>query len=139
MTVSRTPRCNHFRGGDFFAQHFGNGAQQAGAYNRVVLRQNLQGHMFVDDLRHQVAQLVELVNVARIHQHAVGQGTRLVTAGLVSLVEQRADFRILGEHHAVEVSDQGFATAFQQWHSGFDDGTVLDAKHKMSPRQQGFS
>jgi hypothetical protein len=36
------------------------------------------------------------------------------------------------------VSDQGFATAFQQRHSGFDDGTVLDAKHKVTPEQQGF-
>jgi hypothetical protein len=76
-------------------------------------------------LRNQVAQLVELVNVPRVHQDAIGQRTRLVTAGLVSLVEQRADFRVLGEHHAVEVSDQRLAAAFQQRHGGLDDCTVL--------------
>ncbi|MNF97276.1 hypothetical protein D3C84_800970 [compost metagenome] len=94
--------------------------------------------MLVDDLRHQVAQLVELVDMACVHQHTVGQCTRLVTRGLVGLVEQRADLRVLGQHHAVEVGDQGFATAFQQRHSGFNDGTVLDAKHKVTPEQRGF-
>jgi hypothetical protein len=57
----------------------------------------------------------------------------------VGLIEQRAHFWIFGEHHAVEVSDQCLATAFQQRHSGFDDGTVLGAKHKVTPGQQGFS
>jgi hypothetical protein len=93
-----------------------------------MLRQDLQGHVLVDDLRHQVAQLVELVDVPCVHQHAIGQGTRLVAAGLVGLVEQRAHLRVFGEHHAVEVGDQRFAAAFQQGHSGFDDGTVLGAK-----------
>ena len=138
MTVSRAPSRDHFRRRDFFAQDFGDCAQQAGADNRVVLRQNLQGHVLVDDLGHQVAQLVELVDMARIHQYAISQGARLVTAGLVSLVEQWAHLRILGEHHAVEVGDQGFAAAFQQRYSGFDDGTVLGAKHKVTPGQRGF-
>ncbi|MNG23179.1 hypothetical protein D3C84_1077540 [compost metagenome] len=89
--------------------------------------------MLVDDLGHQVAQLVELVDVARIHQYAVGERPWLVTAGLVGLVEQRADLRVFGEHHAVEVSDQRFATAFEQRHGGFDDGTVLNAQHKVTP------
>jgi hypothetical protein len=90
LTVGRAPGAHHLRRGDLVAQHFGNGAQQAGADDRVVLRQDLQGHVLVDDLRHQVAQLVELVDVAGVHQHAIGQGARLVTAGLVRLVEQRA-------------------------------------------------
>ena len=94
-----------------------------------MLRQNLQGHVLVDDLGHQVAQLVQLVDMPRVHQHAIGQGAGLVTAGLVGLVEQRADFRVLGQHHAIEMGDQRFAAAFQQGHSGFDDCTVLGTKH----------
>ena len=138
MTVGRAPGGHHLRRGDLVTQHFGDGAQQAAADDRVVFRQNLQGHVLVDDLGHQVAQLVELVDVPRIHQDAVGQGTGLIAAGLVGLVEQRADFRVFGEHHAVEVSDQGFATAFQQRHGGFDDCTVLNAKHKVTPELLGF-
>ncbi|MNP20924.1 hypothetical protein D3C76_1135240 [compost metagenome] len=94
--------------------------------------------MLVDDLGHQVAQLVELVDMARIHQYAVGQGTRLITTGLVGLVEQRADFRVFGEHHAVEVRDQRLTTAFEQRHGGFDDGTVLSAQHKVTPGLLGL-
>jgi hypothetical protein len=36
------------------------------------------------------------------------------------------------------VSDQRFATAFKQWHSGLDDGTVLNAQHKVTPGQRVF-
>ncbi|MNF97308.1 hypothetical protein D3C84_801340 [compost metagenome] len=138
MTVRRAPGAHHFRRGNLVTQHFGNRTQQAGADNRVVFREDLQRHVLVDDLGHQVAQLVELIDVARIHQHAVGQGARLITGGLVRLVEQRADFRVFGEHHAVKMRDQCFAAAFQQRHSGFDDGTVLNAKHKVTPERLGF-
>ncbi|MNI65991.1 hypothetical protein D3C73_1215300 [compost metagenome] len=94
--------------------------------------------MLVDDLGHQVAQLVELIDVAGVHQHTIGQGARLVAGSLVGLVEQRAHFWILGQHHAIEVGDQRFTTAFQQRHSGFDDGTVLNAEHRVTPGQRGF-
>ena len=138
LTVGSPPGGHHFRCGDLVAQHFGDGSQQAGADNRVMFRENLQGDVLVDDLGHQVAQLVELVDVPRIHQDTVGQSARLITAGLVGLVEQRANFRILGQHHAVEMSDQCFATAFQQGHGGFDDCTVLNAKHKATPDLLGL-
>ena len=130
MPVRRAPRAHDFRRSDLVAEHFGDGTQQAGANNRVVLREDLQGDVLVDDLRHQIAQLVELIDVPGVHQHAIGQGTWLVAAGLMRLIEQRAHLRVFGEHHAVEVGDQRFTAAFQQRHSGFDDGTILDAKHK---------
>ena len=130
LVVSRPPGAQHFRGSDVAAQHFFDGAQQALANNRVVLRQDLQRHVLVDDLGHQITQLVELVNVSRIHQYTSGQRTRLVTAGLVGLIKQRPDLWVLREHHAVEVCNQRFPAAFQQRHSGFDDGTILSGKHK---------
>jgi hypothetical protein len=43
------------------------------------------------------------------------------------LVEQWPHLRVLGEHHPVEVGNQGFAAAFEQGHSGFDNGTILNA------------
>ena len=99
------------RGGNLAAQHFRNSPQQARPNDRVVFRQDLQGHVLVDDLGHQVAQLVQLVDMPRVHQHAIGQGARLVTAGLVGLVEQRAHLGVLGQHHAIKVGDQRFAAA----------------------------
>ncbi|MNZ58627.1 hypothetical protein D3C78_766410 [compost metagenome] len=130
MTVGSAPGTHHLRCGDFLTQHFGNRSQQAAADDRVVFRENLQGHVLVDDLGHQIAQLIQLVDVPCIHQHAVGQRPRLVAAGLVRLVEQWSHLRVLREHHAIEVGDKGFAAAFEQRNSGFDDGTVLRTKHK---------
>jgi len=137
LPVRSAPGTHHLWCGDLFAEHFGNGAQQAGTDDRVMLWQNLQGDVFVDDLRHQIAQLVELIDVPRVHQHAVGQGTRLIATGLMRLVEQRPHLRVFGEHHAVEMRDQRLAAAFQQRHGGFDDGTILDAKHKVTPGLSG--
>ena len=85
--------------------------------------------MLVDDLADKAAKLLQLVDVAGIHQHAVGQGARLVTAGLVGLVEQRAHLRVLAEHHLVEVGGQCFAAAFQQGDSGLDDCTLFGIEH----------
>ena len=129
LAVGRAPGTHDLGGGNLAAQHFGNSPQQAGPNDGVMLRQNLQGHVLVDDLGHQVAQLVQLVDMPRVHQHAIGQGARLVTTGLVGLVEQRTDFGILGQHHAVKMGDQCFTAAFQQGHSGFNDGTVLGTQH----------
>ncbi len=132
LTVGRAPGAHHLGSGNLAAQHFGNRTQQAGPHDRVMFRQDLQGHVFVDDLRHQITQLIQLVDMSCIHQHTIGQGTGLVAADLVRLVEQRAHLRVLGEHHAVEMGDQRFAAAFQQGHGGFDDGTVLGTKHGAS-------
>jgi transcriptional regulator with GAF, ATPase, and Fis domain len=44
--------------------------------------------MLADDFRHQPAELLQLVNVARVRQHAIGQCARLVAAGLVLVGEQ---------------------------------------------------
>src|SRR3546814_2152921 len=93
-----------------------------------MLGLDLQGDVFVDDFRHQITQLIELVNVPGIHQYAVGQGTGLITAGLVSLVEQRAHLRVFGQHHAIEVSNERLTTAFKQWNGGADDGAFFSAR-----------
>ena len=130
LVIGRTPGAEHLRGGDVAAQHLLNGPQQAAADNRVVLREDLQCNMLVDDSGHQIAQLVELINMPCIHQYTVGQRSRLVATGLVGLVEQRAHLRVFREHHAIEVCDQPFTAAFQQWHGGFNDGTILSSKHK---------
>ncbi len=113
LPVGRAPGIHHLRRGDLAAQHFRNRPQQAGAHNRVMLRQDLQGHMFIDDLGHQIAQLIQLVDMSRVHQHPIGQGAGLIAAGLVGLVEQRANFGVLGQHHAVEMGDQRFTATFQ--------------------------
>ena len=96
-----------------------------------MLREDLQRNVFVDDSRHQVAQLIQLVNVPGVHQDAIGQSARLVATGLVSLIEQRAHLRVFGEHHVIEVCHQRLATTFEQRHSGLNDGTVLSSKHKV--------
>jgi hypothetical protein len=70
-------------GGDLGAQHFADGAQQAVADHRVVLRQHLHGHVLVDDLRGQRPHCFQAVDMAGVHQHAIGQCARLVAAGLV--------------------------------------------------------
>ena len=129
LAVGRAPGTHDLGGGNLAAQHFRNSPQQARPYDRVMLRQDLQGHVLVDDLGHQVAQLVQLVDMPRVHQHAIGQGARLVTTGLVGLVEQRAHLGILGQHHAIKMGDQRFAAAFQQGHGRFDDCTILGTKH----------
>eukprot|EP00160_Parvularia_atlantis_P001937 Unigene11584_Nuclearia_a/m.35293 Unigene11584_Nuclearia_a/g.35293 ORF Unigene11584_Nuclearia_a/g.35293 Unigene11584_Nuclearia_a/m.35293 type:complete len:305 (+) Unigene11584_Nuclearia_a:299-1213(+) len=129
LAIGRAPGIYHGGGGDFLAQHFFDGAQQAAADDRVVLGQNLQGNVLVDDLADQAAKLLQLVDVAGIHQHAVGQGARLVTTGLVGLVEQRTHLRVLAEHHLVEVGGQRFAAAFQQGDSGLDDCTLFGIEH----------
>ncbi|MOA32595.1 hypothetical protein D3C78_1538310 [compost metagenome] len=88
--------------------------------------------MLGNDAVHQRAQHFQLVDVTGIHQHAVGERAGLVAAGLVGLVEQRTNLRVLGKHHLVEVGGQGFTTGFQQGHGGFDDGTNLAGQHNDS-------
>ncbi|MNC39782.1 hypothetical protein D3C75_884570 [compost metagenome] len=129
LLVSSAPGSNHFRGGDFLAEHFFDGAQQAATDDRVMFRKDLQGHMLVDDLADQATELFELVDVPGVHQYTVGQGPRLVAAGLVRLVEQRAHLWVFAEHQFVEVSGQRLTAAFQQGNSGFDDCTILGIEH----------
>jgi len=69
--------------------------------------------------------------VPGIHQHAVGQRARLLAAGLVSLVEQRAHLGVLAEHQVVEVGGQGFAAAFEQRYGGLDQVSLFSAKHRV--------
>ena len=85
--------------------------------------------MLVDDLPDQATELLELVDVLGVHQHAVGQGARLVATGLVGLVEQGAYFGVFAEHQLVEVGGQRLATAFQQGNSGLDDCTLFGIEH----------
>jgi len=87
--------------------------------------------VLVDDLCHQRAEGVQPVDMPGIHQHAVGQGARLLAAGLVCLVEQRANLGMLAQQQLVEMVGQGFATAFQQRHGGFDKGDLFSAKHRI--------
>ena len=56
LPVGRGPGRNHFVGGDLGAQHLADGAQQAGADDRVMRRLDLQRDMLVDDLRDQSAE-----------------------------------------------------------------------------------
>src|SRR5690606_10169103 len=94
LLIGITPGVDNFRRGDFLAQHFGNGGQQAAADNRVVLGENLQGNVFVDDFGEQVTQLLQLVDVAGVHQQTVGQRLWLSTACLVGRVEQGPHLRV---------------------------------------------
>ncbi|MCY1439394.1 hypothetical protein D9M71_556280 [compost metagenome] len=132
MLVGGGPGIYHLVGGYLGAQHFTNGAQQAGADNGVLLGQHLQGHVFVDDLAHQRAEGFQLIDVSGVHQYAVGQGTGLIAAGLVGLVEQRPHFRVFTQHDLVEVAGQRLPSGFQQGHGGFDDGTLLAGQHRDS-------
>ena len=129
MLVGIAPGIDDFVSGDFSTEHFADGFQQALAHQRVVLRQDLQRDVLVDDLGHQITQLLKLVDVARIHQHAIGQGAGLIPTGLVRLVEQRANLGVTAEQLFVEVSGQRFTAAFQQRDSGFDDGTIRSIQH----------
>lgn len=70
-----------------------------------MLGQDLQCHVFVDDPGDQITQLVELIDVAGVHQHPGGQGAGLITAGLIGLIEQRAYLGVLRQHHPVEMGD----------------------------------
>jgi len=132
LLVGSAPGGQHFVSGDLGTQHLTDGAQQAGTHDGVVLRQHLQRHVLVDDLCWQVAQVFQLVDVARVHEHAVGQGTRLVAAGLVGLVEQGTNLGVLAQHDAVEVGGQGFTAGFQQGHGRFDYGALSVVEHGFS-------
>ncbi len=97
LLIGGAPGVDHGVGSDLVAEHFADRPQQAGANQRVMLGQYLQRDMLVDDLSDQRAEGVEAVDVFGIHQHAVGQCTRLFTAGLVGLIEQRAHFGMFTE------------------------------------------
>ena len=91
--------------------------------------------MLVDDLGHQSAQLVERVDMTGVHQHAVGQGARLVAVGLMCLVEEGPHFGVLGQHDVVEMRRQCFTACFKQGHGGFDDGALFGGQHGFSGRE----
>ena len=95
-------------------------------------RLDLQRHMLLDDLVDQPAELLQPVDVAGIHQHAVGQRARLVAVGLVRLVEKRPHLGVLGQHELVEMGGQRFATRLQQRDGGFDDGALFWGQHEFS-------
>ena len=59
----------------------------------------------------------------------VQQRTRLRTAALMRLVEQRRDLRIVAQQHLVKMGDQSFTAAFQQRDSGFNDGALGIGEH----------
>ena len=129
LLIGRAPGVDHGIGRDLGAQHFADRAQQAGADDRVMLGLDLQRHMLVHDLRRQIAQRLEAVDMLGIHQHAVGERTRLVAAGLVGLVEQRAHLGKLAEHDAVEMPGQGLATGFKQRDGRFHNGALGVVQH----------
>ena len=94
-----------------------------------MLGLHLQRHMLVDDLRGQIAQTFQAVDVLGIHQHAVGQRAGLGTALLVGLIEQRAHLGVLGQHGLIEMGGQGFAAGFQQRDGGFDNLALTFGQH----------
>ena len=59
---------------------------------------------------------------------------RMIAAGLVRLIEQRAHLGVLTEHHPVEMGGERFAAAFQQRHGGFDQVTLSVGQHGVSPQ-----
>ncbi len=120
LLVGRRPGIDHRIGGDRLAKDLADGPQQAATDQWVVLGQHLQGDVLVDDLCHQRAEGVQLVDMPGVHQHTIGQCTWLLTAGLVRLVEQRFHLGMFAQQELVEVSGQRLAAAFQQWHGGFD-------------------
>ncbi|MCY1541515.1 hypothetical protein D9M68_772110 [compost metagenome] len=113
LAIGGAPGVDHRVGGDLCAEHLANRPQQAAADDRVMFGQDLQRHMLVDDLPDQRAERFQAVDMAGVHQHAVGQCALLVATGLVRLVEQRAYLRVFAEHQLVEVPGQGFAAGFQ--------------------------
>ena len=139
LAIGRGPGGDHRVGRHLGAEHLADGAQQAAADDRVVLGEDLQRHVLLHDLPNQRAERLQAVDVLGVHQHAVGQRARLVAAGLVRLVEQRAHLRVLGEHDAVEVGGQRLAAGFQQGHRGLDDGDVFVGQHIRSSCTQGYS
>ncbi|EAU62135.1 hypothetical protein STIAU_4907 [Stigmatella aurantiaca DW4/3-1] len=130
LLVCGAPGGDHFIGGHLRAENLADGAQQARAHDGVMRRLDLQGHMLVDDLHHESAELFQLVNVAGIPEHRVGQGTGLRATALVGLIEQGPHLGMLAQHDAVEMRGQGLAAALQQGHGGFDDGTLMGAEHE---------
>lgn len=94
-----------------------------------MFRLDLQRDVLVDDLGHQVAQRLELINVTGIHEYAVCQCAGLIAAGLMRLIEQRAHLRVAAQQFFVEVGGQRFSPAFQQGYGRFDDGTIRSIQH----------
>ena len=129
LLVGGPPGGDDFVGRNLCPQHLTNGAQQARTHHGVMLGLHLQRHMLVDDLRGQVAQTFQTVDILGVHQHAMGQRTRLGTALLVGLVEQRAHLGVLGQHGLVEMGGQGFAAGFQQGDGGFDNLALTFGQH----------
>ena len=129
LAIGSGPGVNHFIGGHIGPQHLADGTQQVAAHNRVVLGQHLQGDVLVDDLRGQIAQAGQVVNVLGIHQHAARQGAGLGTGLLVHAVEQRLYLGAFGQHQTVKMGGQRFAPGFQQRHGGFDNGALAVGQH----------
>jgi hypothetical protein len=98
-----------------------------------MLRLDIQRDVLIDDLRDESAKLFELVDMARVHQHTVGQRTRLRAACLVGLIEQWPYFGMLVHEHLVEVRGQRLASAFEKGNRCFYDGAVFGGEHIYIP------
>ncbi len=129
LGVGSGPGVDHRIGGNLGAQHLADRTQQAVAHDLVLVRLHLQRHMLVDDLRGQVAQVLQPVDVLGVHQHAVGQRAGLGAALLVGLVEQRAHLGVLAQHHLVEMRGQRLTAGLQQGDGGLDDLFLAIAQH----------
>ncbi len=92
--------------------------------------------MFVDDLRRQRPEVFEAINIARVHQHRIGQRPWLCAICLVGLIEQRTNLRIVIEHDAIEMSGQCLPACFKDRYGGFNDVAMGSAEHNQLQSEQ---
>ncbi len=70
-----------------------------------------------------------MIDVARVHQHCIGQRSRLCAIGLVGLIEQGTNLGIAVEHDSIEMRGQRFATRLKDRYGGFDDVALGGGEH----------
>lgn len=128
LTIGGLPGIDDGVGRYLGTQNFANRGQQVGSNDRVPIGRNVERDVLVDDLSGEVSKTGQVLNVAGILKHRVGEGARLRASGLVGLVEEDLHLGVVREHALVEVLRKGFASGFQDGDGGLDEGDLIGSE-----------
>ncbi|MOA43487.1 hypothetical protein D3C78_1656490 [compost metagenome] len=99
------------------------------AHDGVVLGPDAQADVLVHDARHHRRQHRGVVDVLGIRRHRARQGVLLLATGLMALIEDVLQFRIVFEHARIEMARQRHAVGLEDGGGRFDQRADLGAQH----------
>ena len=91
-------------------------------------------HVFFTGSGSEAADTALKMAIAYHRARGEGQRTRLITAGLMRLVEQRTHLRVLAQQNTVEMLGQRLAAGLQQGNRGLDQIAMFNRQHGSTPR-----